>query len=473
MPVDTLTMHAKAQSNGQKPRADRDRIKDARAAKIAVTGGTDPTAGYRATNRRRWDSIHDDLPFFNLRHAVLMLTDPVVRFGLNVRDAALSLAEVDVTSTDARVVQFVGKTWKRIWGQHGNALMRTKRYGYAGFQVNLALDDAELVDFQGLKPFAPADVRVLVGDSGPRGLIVKNAGARYGQMNEREIFSPNALWTTFDSEFGEPYGQAILRRSYGHWWEKWMDHGVVKVTQLRMIKDAYMGLVGWYPPNKVHRDVDGNEIPWVDLIREALENMMAGSAVALPMFRDEVTGEKLIEVEAPKDTGNPVGIWEWTDRTDHSIWRGLDVFQEVIEASETGSGYSGRSVPLMMFLQSVSVEFAELLAAADRDIIRWLVWMNFGPDAEYDITPHSLIESFAEDTAGTQLAGNTMGQGALPSDQDELKAISPTDDREPLAEEERHRTGTRTNLQRQQRTPRQQQVLDEEESRRRAQRQGS
>lgn len=401
MPVDTLDMHRHQTPTDQKLNGRKIIEANREAAKAFITG-TDPTRHYRPPVSRWYETIHEDLPPFTLRHARLMMFDPVVRFGLNVRDAALSLAQVDVKSDSQAVTKFVGNTWQSIWGGFMQHLLKTKRYGYSGFQVNYAENPkTRFVQFQSIKPFAPTDVRPLVSGSNVVGLTIR----KRHETDAERLFAPRSLWTTFDAEWNYAFGWSILRRSYSPWWEKWMDNGVKKVTQLRMIKDAYLGLRGYFPDgNPNFRDPEGNQIPYSELVRESCELLLAGGIAVLPA-RFDANGNRTVSIEAAEDTGNPDGIWQWSDRTDKQISAGLDVFEEVIQASQTGSGYSGRSIPLMMFLQAVSMEFSELLTAIDRDIIRWLVWINFGSMVDYTIRPASFIEAFAEDTKATQMGG--------------------------------------------------------------------
>ena len=314
----------------------------------------DPTEGRRPrrpfVHAEAW--LHD-LPIFRIREAELMRQDPVVQFGLTVRNAALSAAQVNVTGENPEVVKFVGKQWKKLWNEHGPQLWSAKRYGFAAFQVLYAKQKSgttRRLEIDGLKSFAPYDVRALTNAGTVAGFTLKPRFRTTGGLSAEKILAPQGLWITFNSEWGNAYGRAILRRSYPSWFEKWMDHGVKKVTQLRMLKDSYVGSVGWYPMESVP-DQDGNIHPWRDIIREMQENLLTGGNMQLPSnaYPD---GAKKFDWTPATDTGDPVGIWNWADRIDKEIWHGLDVFEEVIQASETGSGYSGRSVPLMMFLQS-------------------------------------------------------------------------------------------------------------------------
>ena len=75
---------------------------------------------------------------------------------------------------------------------------------------------------------------------------------------------------------------------------------------------------------------------------------------------------KLVEYTAPRDTGAPTAIMNWMKYLDIDIWRGMDVFEEIVSATATGSGFSGRSVPLLMFLNSCNDEFQQMINGLDK-----------------------------------------------------------------------------------------------------------
>lgn len=381
----------------------------------AITGRLkkDPTGGYQGGVHFSAENILDNLPPFSLIQAELMTYDPVVQFGLTVRDGALRSAEVKVDGPP-HIAKYVARQWSMIWSHYSRLLLRTKMWGFAGFQVSYRESGTGSLEIESLKEFSPHDIRPLRSKSGGIvGLAVKPRGIRSSEDTGGKVrlLMPQALYTTFGARWEIPWGRSILRRSYPAWWKKWMKHGVRDVTRLRMLKDAYRGDTLEVPFNKTAELPDGTIVPWRDIAREMGENMKDGSLVVIPQMVD-ANGNKLINYTPPQDTGNPVGIWTWGDNTDRDIWRGMDVFEEVIQASETGSGYAGRSIPLMMFLSAVTVEFEELLQAVDNMVLRPLACLQFGREVEYEIQAVSLIDTFAKDVQGSSIGGSGIGTPA-------------------------------------------------------------
>ena len=54
---------------------------------------------------------------------------------MQVSNAPFQSAEVTVTSPDQEVSQFIKEQWERIWTTSHDKILRSKNYGYGGFEV--------------------------------------------------------------------------------------------------------------------------------------------------------------------------------------------------------------------------------------------------------------------------------------------------------------------------------------------------
>jgi len=365
--------------------------------------GTDPTRDYHSTRFTYYGELFvTQLPQWRLWTGRMMLTsDPIVNFSLNVRNAALMPAEVIVTAKNPIVKKWVEEQWKFLWDYHRTKLTNAKRWGFNPLQVLYKQDRTGLLVINGCKEFAPEDARAL------------EAGGR--QVGERikgqQMYFPQALWLTFNAEFGSPYGTGCLRRSYPAWYEKWMDHGAKRLLQLRMTKDAYIGDIFWYPPNMLVTLPDGTQLPWRDMLREIGENRLSGGALTLPRLLDS-NGKPLTDYTPPQDVSGGSQIFDWVQHCDENIMYGADVPIEVAKASDTGSGYSGRSIPFLVVLSVCTQELAEIVQCVCEQVLRPCAWLNWGGDVEFEIQPRSLVESFSQDTSGSAMAGSAIGSPA-------------------------------------------------------------
>jgi hypothetical protein len=378
----------------------------------------------------------DELPAFSLKTADLMRYDPQVRIGLGARNGLLMAAQVEVQSDDGAAGRWVQQQWDSLWHSAAHQLLRAKLYGFVPFEVVLRRAASGpfqgLIEVERLIDHHPKHTRLLVaGDkivgftSEKTGRVkpgddVVRAGAGRGAdrmargstardfpLAERadhnvrvddgehiDIYAPQALVCTFDAECGNPYGCALLARAYPAWYEKWMPGGVKRTLRLRMIKDAYIGDILWYPPDRRFELVNGAEVSFRDLAREIVESRHSGGTLTLPLIRDSL-GHKLVDYTPPQGVAGHTQIFRWKTDLDLEIWKALEVPPEIIQASTSGSGFSGRWIPFAIALSAVHQELAEVIRCIDRDLLRPLAELNFGREPHYEIRPRSLVETYS------------------------------------------------------------------------------
>lgn len=369
----------------------------------ATVATTDPLADYENRRTSFWgELIIQGLPPWYIWIGRAMLdSDPLVRFAINVRNAALMPAEITVKAKNEMYAAWIQKQWDFLWNHHRSKFTSAKKYGFAALQAVWKLDEREYLTLTDCKDYSPEDSKCLIEDNRIVGMTVKG----------RRVFSPQALWMTFGSEFGNPYGTGILRRMYPAWFEKWMNHGAKKLLQLRMLKDAYIGDIFWYPPDQIVEIPDGQggvkSMPWRDVFREIGENRTSGNVLTLPLLLD-ANGKELTRYTPPQDTGSASQIFEWNDLVDSKILQAADVPREVIEAAETGSGYSGRSIPFLTMLSVCNDELVEMVQCFRR-LIEPVIWLNWGVEPDFEIIPSNLVETFSDDTQGSPMGGGAIG----------------------------------------------------------------
>lgn len=329
---------------------------------------------------------------FSLGVIEAMQFDPQVRIGIGARNGLLSLANVAIESRNERVVDYVSRLWRSVWNTSAKLLLRAKLYGFTPLfvelrstRVNSATSEIEIV-------------RIVDAPIHKSRLLMK-AGQIVGFSLPRDntrinILAPNALVCTFDADADHSYGCSLLERAYGAWLEKWTEGGVKDTLRLRMVKDAYIGDIFWYPPDRQAQLPNGQSVSWRDLARELANHRASGGALALPLLYDH-EGRRLVDYTPPQDVTGATHIFEWKRDIDREIWKALEIPPEILEASGTGSGYSGRSIPFMVALASVQQEFDEIVRCVDRDLLRPLVTLQFGVGESYSIRSQSLVETYS------------------------------------------------------------------------------
>ena len=393
------TSQYKANGHGDKPLHKRGKTRDQIKSHLLHT---DPTRDYNSTQFNFYGELFvQNLPQWRLWTGRMMLTsDPVVNFSLNVRNAALMPAEVIVTAKNPKVKKWVEEQWNYLWNQHRSKLVAAKKMGFAALQILFKMKDG-LLCIKGVKDFAPEDCRAL-----------EQGGVLCGhRVKGDKMFFPQALWLTYAAEHGGSYGYGCLRRSYPAWYEKWMNHGAKRLLQLRMIKDAYVGDIFWYPPNMLIELPDGTQMPWKDVLRELGENRFSGGSMTLPRLLDS-QGKELTGYTPPQSIAGTDIVFQWVEYCDQEILRGADIPMEVVKAADTGSGYSGRSIPFLVVLSNCTQELTEIVQRVTEQVLRPMAWLNWGGEVEFEVTAKSLVESFSKDTSGSAMGGSAIGSQA-------------------------------------------------------------
>jgi SPP1 gp7 family putative phage head morphogenesis protein len=365
---------------------------------------SDPTADYHYTRNNFFGELFvQNLPLWRLLTGRMMLaSDPVVSFSMNIRNAALMAAEVDIQGRRPEIVKWVRKQWEYLWCYHRMSMLASKELGFAPLQPLWKADEQGILNIVGLKEFAPEDCRGSEKGGKLVGFKVKG----------EPLFFPQGLWINFDPKYGGAYGRALTRRQYPAWYEKWMERGAKRLQQLRMIKDAYIGDIFWYPPDLLLEIPDGNggkkTIPWRDVLREIAECRMSGGAMTLPLKLD-ANGKELTRYQPPTAIPGSTEIFNWVEYCDENIFRGGDIPFEVVQAADTGSGFSGRSIPFLVLLSVCNGELTQTVQQTDERSLRGVASLNFGGDPDYTMKPKSLVETFSANIQGSSLAGSSIG----------------------------------------------------------------
>lgn len=356
-------------------------------------------------------------PIFSLMQAEAMLYDQQVWYGLCLGNCPLMSAEIKVTGPHEEVNRFVMEQWKRLWATSASQIFRAKYFGYAGYEV-LYRECKGRIEFESLLPRHPRDTRPLVSRGQIAGVRVRGTrrSADGQQSNPTDLIGMKGLWLTYNAQYGARYGQPLTETAYPSWWDKAMDGGAYDLRRLRMVKDAWIGDLVRYPTSRKIKLPDGTEISGKDMMREIGELRASGGVIALPSDRDD-KGNYLFEYEPPQSVAGETKIAEWVHDLDNDIFDGLLIPREVVEAASTGSGYSGRSIPLMMFLGLRDEEFRDDIRQIKPQIMDPLVCTNFSAaKCDYEIEAVPLMETMGEqvhDRPEGGPLGNSAGGGQL------------------------------------------------------------
>lgn len=350
----------------------------------------------------------DQRPLFNLVDVERMRRDPRIQFGLWILRAPVVQAKVKITSPDPAVQEFVERTHKRFWSRDLLPCLKHLEYGSAGGELTYRYDeDTSLVEYDQLHELHVFDAQPLEVGRKFWGLRVSGLQGRDGKV--LDLRPPRSFWLANEPDFGAHHGKSRLYAAWEPYIEKRGKHGAVDIRRLWFIKNAYRGGTMRHPPGSTIME-DGSRRSNRDIAREICEKAETGGVIVLPSAVDE-NGKPLWDYQDPKINGDLTGVREYVKDLDFEIFEGMQIPREVVEAAATGSGWSGRSVPFLVFLAGEDQIVDAVVRAEDAQLMRPLVTVNFGKRAKYTMEPIPLAE-----LAGQGPAQPGQGDGAKPQE---------------------------------------------------------
>lgn len=346
----------------------------------------------------------------------LMLEDPRVAISLNyVKGAILSLSKFYVDEGDdsddpgegSPIKQFVVKQISRWWQTTAVKMLTALEWGYCGLEPLFHECEGQ-IHYSGANRFDPNDIKAVTKRGTLVGLELKR------QSNEPLYLGfPKSLWHVHGREHNPLYGLSKLRAAFRPWGDLYHQNGLIAIKRLYFFKYAFQGETICYPAGTTIFP-SGQEKPNVEIAREILEQVRSGGIIALPSTIDAATGQRLWFLEPRPSLSGAADLLEEVDRLRIEIAEAIGVPPEIIEASETGSGYSGRRVPQQAFRGMLQDIVYWLVGDFDQQVCRKLVQLNFGIDEpKYEIVPYGLIRDESEEQTDGQVVA--MDDRSIPS----------------------------------------------------------
>lgn len=353
----------------------------------------------------------DSDSYFTRGDVLEMRKNPWVLQGLRMLHAPVLGAQWKVTASDARVQDFVDRSLKRFFRNDAAKALSFFEWGSSGGEAVSKLDPAGLWQWDCLKQLHIDDMRPLELGGELWGLAVIRGVEGRGRV---DLQVPSCLWFANESEFGNFYGRPRLAGAWKAWKELEGKQGGREIRRKWMLRCAFHGGMMRYPVGTTN--IDGEEVENQEIAMEIVEGSESGFVMAAPSELFPETSVQKWEYIPPAAPPTPTGLLEYIDALGHEIWFGMGIPPEVIEASETGSGYSGRKVPFEAFLRSEDGVVDNLIQTFDKQWLRHAVLANFGPKAAYKVEPVSLVPADQQGMANQQAQQGAQagGQGPPP-----------------------------------------------------------
>lgn len=374
-----------------------------------------PTRGY-VPSSAAWlgaaGAVLDGKPFFTWLRIPEMVRDPQVRFAERMWCAPFRRVTFAVKAESKAVAAFVNSSLHRFWARSLPLLLpKYFRYGYAPGGAEFCRRRG-MVRLDRVRAVQPPDARPLVWAGGaakgqPAGFTLPGAG---------RVLPPHAFWYAGTQELGPAYDMPPLAGIFVPWVEKNSRNGATDLRRLAWRKAAGSGGVVRYTPGVTNCGTDEN--PQYrdnqDLAREVADYYESFGVVILSNeVHPGIPGKFAWEFEPPQAKAEGLGgINENVKDLDNEMLRGAGIPPEVLEASEVGSGWSGRMIPLMGFFGEIDKHAGLLVEAADNGWLKHAVAVNFGRAAWYEVEPVPLVDQLQQSAQGG--AGGGEGPNPVP-----------------------------------------------------------
>lgn len=361
----------------------------------------------------------DGRPIFTWFDIPRMMNDPQVIFISQLWRAPFQKVQFTVKANSPAVAAFVQNTIKRFWrASLPKLLSRFFKYGFCA-------GGAEYESRQGwlrlarVKAVENRDVEPRVWRAGERagefaGFRLQNSSG-IGAATEF-VGSPHAFYFAGHGEYSPFYGWPPLAGLFAPWLEKNGRGGAIHLRRVWFRKNANRGKILRYPPGTsvaTEENPQGREN--VDLAREILDYGESNSTYAFENTLQPGNPDKYEwDMEDDHPQGDVAGFLDYPKELDEEMVKGAGIPLEVIQGSDSGSGYKGRLVSYGGFLGTVD-ELTGLILEGCDPWLAPLVAINYGSHAWYEVEPVSLAQIASEEEK--RQPTNPVGQSlaSLPS----------------------------------------------------------
>lgn len=378
------------------------------------------TAGYKPSIPLLGMFSAAGLPQMYLRQDIEpMLTHPDVRQSLAYYKGGIAGAEfwggqnpdnpedeigLPICPENEQVGRFIKEQVEKFWDRGVPQIQWGYEYGWIGCE-NIYEECEGVLKWLGLFAFAPTDTFLLTQDFNPVGVRVKNVQDRdwVDLWMAGDDVPAKGLWYAHQPRYNAFYGQSQLMAAWRPWRRLAWKDGLETVIDGALYRNGYAGPLMRFPDEDLQgpaagipntsQDSAGNARRYArDIMRQIGEQLKAGGTVGLPSKRDK-DGNYLYDMTLPTSVLTGIqGLIDAAKALSKQISAGIGVPPELLEAAETGSGYSGRRIPLEAFLANQQQIADAMLKLFTDQVLRPMVKWNFG-DVRFNIQVKSLIKT--------------------------------------------------------------------------------
>ena len=353
------------------------------------------TLGYRASSYTGLFGTQNQGRFAStmlLGSIEYMLEHPDVKLPYGCYKSGISNVRFKVKAGSQAQADFAHDLYTKLWSHSLKTLQLHLDYGWCGYEP-MYREKAGKLHLDSIRQLHPLDTHCLTKRGIYQGLSVSGgmgsiAGVSLGNGLGMRLWGPGkwpakALWLSHDARWNRWYGRSQMLGAWRPYQRLTAPDCAEELIDGGIYRFAYCGPVIRYPSGDFRKKNGTGDIDFDAARNEArqfAEQAKAGVSIALPSDLDAHGNYKwLIEwVEKVLDVGP---LLEYEGRLQKQISRGVGVPPELFEASETGSGWSGRKIPLLGFYVQQVQEARDIVSQVKIQLADPLLRWNYGPSA--------------------------------------------------------------------------------------------
>lgn len=399
------------------------------APRVHLNGHARPEAVEGVLTRHQTMAYKPNLPIYTFRDEYwsgpefywdveAMQMHDCISTPLEYVKAPISQMQVKATASSSRVAKFLLDEWtkfKEMWipvvQESGYS------YGWHASEPVYAIERGLLVQNE-LHDFSARDAQPLVRGNQIVGVQVQNLSSNVRDLpGSDKGFPTKGFWYAHRPRAGRHYGTSQIRGAWKPWRRLTGRDGLEEVMDIGIHRYGTGNVVVKAPMEDVratNQPPGQNRQSALERGREMAEAVKSGGAIVLPSTFDPNTNQPKWSLEAFQPDMKLNELIAGAEFLEKKCSKGIGFPPELLEAADTGSGFSGRLIPLQGFLMAQQRSAQNLFFAWFTQIGQPLIWWNFGRNAWAKPRVISLLQSYR--TASQSLFGQ-MGQPGMPQQQ--------------------------------------------------------
>ena len=385
-----------------------------------------------------WFSDGTAIPYWMMVYDIpAMLAHPRVLFPFIWYKAGIANVRFTPKASSSEVGEFALAELTNFWERSLAPAQQVYDYGWLGAEA-MYHEVKGLLRYHSMHAFFPLDVWAVTKGKSYRGLNVQNVlgwnvpsplGGKAFLWGPSKRWPAKALWFTHNRQYDRFYGRSQLYGGWRPFRRLATRDGGEEVADLAFHRFGVGGYTMYYPPAAFQQTTGqgANYDAGREKSREFVETAKAGASLAIPNTRDE-KGNRLWEVQYPQHVLDVTPLLGYCSELHKEISCGIGIPPELLEAANTGSGYSGRMIPMIGYFATQIQNARNFVHAFCVQALTGLLHMNFGPEASCEIkvdlvVPEELTgvpppgsQSPGVGPGGAPGAAPDQGGGAAPAD---------------------------------------------------------